>query len=243
MGGSEETVGVVAALREEVGPLLARLTERRREAVPGALSWTGRLGARRLRVAVTGDGPELAERGLAAVVAAAPLARLLLVGIAGGLSPRLRPGEVVVSAAVVIPDGQRLDSPADERPAAVAGAAGTITSCRRIVGSRREKAALWERLGRPARAVVDTETAAWARVADRHGVPWQAIRVVADTAEESLPVDFNRLRGRDGGVSRYRVAVQALVRPWVVPRLLQLRRRLLHGGREIAGAVEEAVAR
>ena len=66
------------------------------------------------------------------------------------------------------------------------------------------------------------ETEAAARVAQAQGVPWAAIRSISDRAAESLPLDFNRLRGPDGDLSMIRVALAALARPTSIPGLLRL---------------------
>jgi hypothetical protein len=68
------------------------------------------------------------------------------------------------------------------------------------------------------------ETAAAARVCEARGIPWAAVRAISDTADEALPLDFNRLRDPDGGLATSRVALAALARPASIPGLLRLGR-------------------
>jgi hypothetical protein len=74
-------------------------------------------------------------------------------------------------------------------------------------------------------AAVDMESAAIARKAADWRIPFQIIRAVSDTAEEDMPLDFNRYRAADGRFSRTRIALAALARPVTrVPALLRLDR-------------------
>jgi len=87
-------------------------------------------------------------------------------------------------------------------------------------------------------AAVDLETAAWARVAGELGVPYLAVRAVSDTASETLPVDFNRLRGADGRVRRSAVVLEAVRRPRLIPGLFDLGRRTRRCAERLADSVE-----
>ncbi|WP_237480636.1 phosphorylase [Lichenibacterium dinghuense] len=108
-------------------------------------------------------------------------------GIAGGLEPGLAPGTVLIARGVhdgaerltadvdwcdrlaaLLPGARRADLAGVDVPAAGAG----------------DKAAL---RGRTGAAAVDMESHVAARLAALHGVPFAALRVVADPAERSLP--------------------------------------------------------
>jgi hypothetical protein len=79
---------VVAAIPEEIAPLVGRLTNRNKaplatEASGGWLSLTlGFLGDEPLAVLVTGDGAARARYGVRALLEAVPVSRLLAVGSA-----------------------------------------------------------------------------------------------------------------------------------------------------------------
>ncbi len=72
---------------------------------------------------------------------------------------------------------------------------------------------------------VDMESSAVAQKAAEWGVTFQAIRVVSDTADDDMPLDFNIYRDREGRFSRTRIAMAAMARPFTaVPALLRLDR-------------------
>jgi hypothetical protein len=97
-----------------------------------------------------------------------------------------------------------------------------LLSIDRVIASAREKAELHRTTGADA---VEMEAAAIAERAESWKVPFRAIRVVSDSAEESLPLDFNRMRDADGRFSRARIVGAALRHPSVFPRLLRLDQR------------------
>ncbi len=73
-------------------------------------------------------------------------------------------------------------------------------------------------------SVVEMEAGAVALAASDRNLPFYCIRVVSDTASESLPLDFNRFRDKSGRFNRGRIAAEALLRPTAVPRLLEFGR-------------------
>jgi adenosylhomocysteine nucleosidase len=216
-----------------VAPLAAELAAVRAETAlertVGGLAF-GRFGGAPVVLAATGDGARSAARGLAAVLDAVPVGRLLVLGVAGGLSPDLATGDLV-AARRVVEDGREVAA-ADPAwlAAAVAGGAipGTALSTGRILVTPEEKRAAWRGLGGSplGPATVDLESAAYARVAAGRGIPLLVVRAVIDAAGETLPLDFNRCRAGEGGVDGARVVGRALLRPRVWGALADLRRRL-----------------
>ncbi len=254
-------IAVVAALPEEVAPLIRRLGERRpgpRQQQAGGRSggWrprrlaSGALGDWQVTVAVTGVGRRATERaadGLldgpspAAVRESGALALVMVVGVAGGLTPGLAAGSLVVASEVV--DEEGLAPPPDPawldkalaRPGVVAGRVVTVE---RVAASAAEKAVIRGRLGGGGIGVVDLESAVWARAAGRRGVPCLIVRAVSDAADESLPLDFEALRGPGGELSRVTVAVRALRHPRSLAALWRLRGRVRRCAGELARVVE-----
>jgi nucleoside phosphorylase len=73
---------------------------------------------------------------------------------------------------------------------------------------------------------VEMEAAAVAAKAKEWSLPFYAIRVVTDTATESFPLDFNRMRDADGRFDRAKIITAALRRPGAIfPPLLRLNKR------------------
>ena len=118
----------------------------------------------------------------------APEARAILsFGIAGGLSPNLKAGDVCVGNGVVLPSGERLSTdPA--WTAAIARRLNVATAS--IAGADRPLADLSGKatlLARTGAVVVDMETHVAAQAAHTHGLPFAALRVVTDAADRGLP--------------------------------------------------------
>jgi adenosylhomocysteine nucleosidase len=138
-------------------------------------------------VVIAGGGDGVALE-IALNAAAATGRALVSFGIAGGLAPDLRPGAIAVARRVVAPDGRSYDT--DEVwVLALAGilGAGSLADFAGVdtpLAGIAEKAALYRERGT---ALVDMESHIVARVAAAHGLPFAAIRVVADPAERQLP--------------------------------------------------------
>ena len=108
-------------------------------------------------------------------------------GIAGGLEPGLAPGAVLIARAVHDGDVRMAADAAwvDRLAALLPGARlADLAGVNAAVAGSGEKAELRRRTGA---AAVDMESHVAARLAVRHGIPFAALRVVADPAERSLP--------------------------------------------------------
>jgi len=143
-----------------------------------------------------GAGPRSVQRILHNLVQ--DFDEVISTGFCGALDPNLRVGDIV-----------------EAQPT-------EIWSEDRIVVSAEEKQQLRERTGA---RIVDMEYAAVAAKAREWNIPCRAVRVVSDSAQEDLPLDFNRYRDAEGRFQLTRIAVAGLVRPFsVLPKLLQLDR-------------------
>jgi adenosylhomocysteine nucleosidase len=114
----------------------------------------GQLAGEEVALAATGDGAPAAAAGLAALLAALRPRRLLVLGVAGGLSPGLAAGSLVAARQVLADDGGAV--PARDPDAAwLAQAlrhgaiAGLAVSTRTILGTPEEKQAALARALRP----------------------------------------------------------------------------------------------
>lgn len=108
-------------------------------------------------------------------------------GIAGGLSPALRPGDWVVANAVIADGWHFVTDPAWSRRLAAALPAaqlGAITAGDLPVTTPPDKADLHARTGALA---ADTESHVAASVAADHRCPFAACRVICDAAARPLP--------------------------------------------------------
>lgn len=174
--------------------------------------------------AIAGGGD--ADRLEATLDARAPgSAGILSCGLAGALDPALRVGDVVVSGRIT--DGEPTDDGHGARcvpdwagavHAALEAAEGPIFANGRAIGSRAEKAALFAATGAVA---VDMESHIAARVADRHGLPFLAIRVISDGAADALPPAALVGMNPDGSMALGRVLASLARHPLQLPALIR----------------------
>jgi adenosylhomocysteine nucleosidase len=242
-GRASELTAIVAPLAEEVAAVLRRLTDPRAERRSELRAHRGSLAGRQVVVASTGDGARRAALGLRGVVDAWSPTRVLVLGVAAGLSEGLDIGRLVL--------GERLLDDCGEAPppdlewgrrAAIDALAGTVFSAGRIAVTAQEKRATRARLETEGAVVLDLESAALARQANATGRPFVVLRAVSDRFDESLPLDFNLFVDEDGGVRRDEVVRHVALRPHLLPALIELRRRVERCARALAAAAEEMVA-
>ena len=234
-------VVVLAAMREELDGIRALATESR-----GGPFVEARLAGRPVLFAATGDGADNATRVAGDLLRRHPVCGLIVAGTSGALSPSLAPGSLVVARRVL--QGHSPAPPPDpgwvEKVLSCGGVeGGTVVSSPAILWTRDSKAAAYAGLGSGEPAVVDLETAAVARVAADHGVPYIAVRAISDSAGEDLPLDFNRYRDESGRIDRFRVALAAVLRPRLIAPLWRLKRRVAMCSDNLAGLIYRSFQR
>ena len=182
------------------------------------------------------------------------LTGLASTGFCGALDPALEPCDIFVATQLLVvaggplPDGRgsvtppptsnipNAPKPNRDRKGTVAT---TVHECSPITATRKYKsgkllsmdrvastAAEKSELRKTGADAVEMEAGAVAAKAKEWNLPFYAIRVVTDTATESFPLDFNRMRDADGRFDRAKIITAALRRPGVIfPELLRLNKR------------------
>jgi adenosylhomocysteine nucleosidase len=188
-----------------------------------------------LRIVCSGSNPQQARR-LAVELIDRGARALLSFGLAGGLSPAVRPGDLLLPEAVVLPTGARLPTDREwcARLAARLSAVGLQVHRGALAGSDHllaTIAAKQELHAATGALAVDMESHAVAETAARAGLPFLVIRAVADPFDQTLPCAARAAIGPDGGVRLAEVARALLERPGELPALLRLGRQ---SGRALA---------
>jgi hopanoid-associated phosphorylase len=158
-------------------------------------------------------GQLLAERPLPAAI--------LSFGIAGGLAPGLACG-ALVAADAVIEDGAALACDAGWAAAwaACSGARlGPVAASDSVMGSAAAKVALHRRTGA---LTVDMESGVAARFARAAGIPFAALRAIADPSGDALVPSAALGLNPDGTPAPARVLAALLRRPQDLPGLLRI---------------------
>ena len=171
-----------------------------------------------MRVIACGGHGEVLRTRLVSEIAATRPSGLLSIGLAGGLAPDLAVGQIVIGTAVGT-------HPTDtawtaQLLAANAGAiSGPVAGVARPAASTAEKAALHAATGAIA---VDMESHIVAEVAAAHGLPFAVLRVIGDSAADTLPAAARVPLRPDGGVAMPAVLAAVARRPWEIPALIRL---------------------
>jgi hopanoid-associated phosphorylase len=183
------------------------------------------------RAAVSGGDPDRLAARLAAM---GPVSAVLSFGIAGGLAPGVRTGELLVAEALRVGEELSLPDPAwtarlqagtGARPAVLAASAT-------LVATPAAKRALH---GATHALAVDMESGVAARFAAARAVPFAVLRAVADTAEEGLPRAAADALDAEGRPRPFAVLAGLLPRPWELPALIRLARRSAAAHAALAG--------
>jgi len=243
---SPALTGIVTALAEELEPLVARASDVSRHPLAGARVLRGRLAGRQVVMTHTGVGPLRAGQGVRALLDAFPVTRLVGAGVAGGLSPGLDVGEVVVGRDVR-GIGPAVNAPDEGWVARALGGEpaprrAVVVTVERLLWSGRSKTDLWRSLSADGAVVADMESAAWARVAGERGIPYVVVRSVFDRAEDELPEFLERCWDPEGGLSRAKIVRHALLRPRAMARVIAMGTRVRWCAARLADVVEKLVA-
>jgi len=99
--GRESTTGILGAFGEEVRLLVDQLEGKEERKIEGILFWVGRLSGRRVVVAMTGTGKVNAAITTTLLYVHFRPAEVLFTGVAGALSPELKPGDIVIAQKTV----------------------------------------------------------------------------------------------------------------------------------------------
>ncbi|WP_428535551.1 hypothetical protein [Rhodopila sp.] len=162
----------------------------------------------------TPAGAEAAARRLIDAGATA----LVSFGLAGGLDPALRPGEVIVPWAVLSNGGTwHADRSLAERFGGLT--AHTILGGREVAATATEKRCVY--LLTQAHAI-DLESGAVAAAAAAHGLSFVVVRAICDPAERDLPPAALLALGPDGAINLWRVLRSVFGDPRQIAPLLAL---------------------
>lgn len=181
-----------------------------------------KLDAAKFRIGVSGANAARAEaiaRGFAADGAKA----ILSVGVSGGLQPNLQPGDLILSNQVVDGAGGWSHSVQTDvgllRTAAPTSIEAVIFGADEIIDGPLNKADIYARTGAVA---VDMESHGAARAAQQAGLPFLAIRAIADPAERALPAAALGAVAPDGSTRVFSTLLKCAKAPRDFPALMQL---------------------
>jgi len=206
---------VCFAVREEAKPFLRK-----------AGSWD------HVRTLVTGMGCSNAAAAVREAFAQGTPALVLSCGFAGGLASQLAFGTVVydVDPQTGIETAMRAAGGVPVRFACVDAVATTAAQKRELRSATGADA-------------VEMESEAIRSICRAKGIPGATIRVILDTADEDLPLDFNSLMNERKQIDGRKLALAMIKSPGKIPALLEFQKRAGNAANTLAEALEGILAR
>ena len=209
-------IALIGAMPEELSAVLAMMPDARCDAVAGRQFWQGQLHGHEVVAVLSGIGKVAAAITATVLIEKFQVHRILFTGVAGGLAPQVKVGDVVVGTELLqhdmnasplfppyeVPLLGRARFQADQVMTQILLAsaaralpqaqvhAGLIISGDQFVSSasesRRLQVALSDALA------VEMEGAALAQVCHAYGIPLAVVRTLSDRADDDAHADFSQ---------------------------------------------------
>ncbi len=187
-------------------------------------------------ILITGIGRKSAEKSVRDFLANNLPKLVLTCGFAGGLNPDLKPGDVVCE----ISNSQHstFNIQLLTRLSAAGAKPAKFFCADRIATTVAEKKKLRDETGADA---VEMESEAIQAVCRERGIPCATVRVISDTANEDLPLDFNQLSKPDVSLGYGKLALAIAKSPGKIPALLRLQKHSRLAAQRLAEVLAEII--
>ena len=212
----------VAAERREVEGILGRLERIEKLDWPLVFASRARMNGKTVLFVANGPGPKLAGQAADVAKQHEELSGLVSTGFCGALNAAFEPCDIFVADGILSLSRERKEAQCSAVVTKLPYKTGKLLSIDRVASTAAEKSQL-RMTGADA---VEMEAMAVAERAIESNIPFYAIRVVTDAANESFPMDFNRMRDSEGRFNRAKILGAAIRRSGtVLPELVKLNQR------------------
>ena len=181
-------------------------------------------------VLIVGIGRQNAEKSVREFLATHSPKLVLTCGFAGGLNPDLKIGEVCFETSAANLRAKLL---------AVGAKPATFFCADRIATTVAEKKKLRAETGAD---VVEMESAAIQAVCAERGIPCATVRVISDTADEDLPLDFNALSKPDKSLDFWKLFLAIAKSPGKISALMRLQKKTSSAAQQLAVVLEKIIS-
>jgi nucleoside phosphorylase len=178
-------------------------------------------------------GSRNAERQLHRRLTREPPNLVLSCGFAGALASHLTHGTVLFE---LEPEPRLI--PLGEALASAGAVRGRFHCSSRVAVSADEKRQLQVQTGADA---VEMESGVIREICRLRGIAAATVRVISDTAQENLPLDFNALMSPAQRIRFFALAAQLFRRPALIPDLLRFERQCGAAAANLATALTTAL--
>lgn len=185
---------IVAALKDEVRSFLSKMSLDCVVHFKPAIFYRGKFLNKEMELLITGIGTKRMQEGLAAALALNLPKTILLVGYAGGTSPIVKTGSLILAEEIInANDGSCLKVDAElllkakkiSEEEKFHYQLGKMVTVNRIISNPHEKADI----GATHSAIaLDMESAALAKMAFERKIPFLIVKSILDPVEETLPL-------------------------------------------------------
>ena len=83
------------------------------------------------------------------------------------------------------------------------------------------------------------ESAVVHQICDEHTLPCVTVRVISDTADEDLPLDFNQLAKADQSLDFVKLFLAIAKSPGKIPKLMDLQKKTNFAAKRLAEVLEK----
>lgn len=182
-----------------------------------------------LKVCVTGMGQRNASRIAEEVLRESRPDWVVTAGFAGGLNPLCTLGEVGWDADTTFPSVARWVK-AGAKPMTFHESTGVAVTTEAKIQLRRQTAC----------DAVEMESATIRALCRSRGIPSATVRVISDTAQEDLPLDFGALMTPDDTLDFTKLAFTLMRSPVKIPQLIRFQGRVGRAAQSLAQVLVQA---
>jgi len=207
--------GIVVALPDELGTLTAKKVSKGHSLFI----------ADAILVVCAGVGPQNA-RAAAELLVSKGATQLISWGCAAALSPLLKPGDLTLADKLLDADYHELPMDLHWQSSAktilaetLTVASGCLVESTSMIATGRQKKQIYSATDA---IVLDMESAAVAKTANQHGLPFLAIRAIVDPASMDLPKAIAYAANGQGDIVLSKLLLFLLLHPLELPQLIRL---------------------
>jgi len=246
----EKVIGLIAAMPEEVRPLIRGVGPVTREKLAGFNVYRFRASGKKIVLIESGIGVTRAAQATRALIDGAAPEVLLNFGLGGAVLPGPSVGDIVVADRLLFFKERLFANQAglstaltDELAATLEGKfpgtgyrthPGTFITTGEIVGKGMLAGLLPAGTANP---VLEMETTGVARVASEWKIPLVAVRAISDGTDEELDFSIADFTDREMRIRVWKVLWALARKPRIIPQLVRLERNCRLAGGNLATAV------